>query len=107
MASVISLPPKPMQNSVIASVPGSMPKPTTATRMMVQIISCTERLPMMNKRLNGYSTRRSGVMLKEANHDSGTASSRPTTVATYDIWKVSTMAFRKSGFSTWSMSGGQ
>jgi hypothetical protein len=53
MASDISLPPKPMQNRVIASVPGSMPKPTTATSTMVQIISCTERLLMTISRHTG------------------------------------------------------
>ena len=43
IASENSLPAKPMQKSVSASAPGSMPKPSTITSRMVQIISWTER----------------------------------------------------------------
>ena len=74
-----------MQNSIIASVPGNMPKPTMATMMMVQIISWTEREVMMINRETGYSHLRLGDMLFEANHASGIAINKPSTVATYDI----------------------
>ena len=70
-----------MQNSISASMPGNMPKPRMATSRMVQIISCTEREPMMMSRATGYSNRRDGVMLNEPNHASGIAKAMPSTVA--------------------------
>ena len=100
IASENSLPAKPMQKSVSASAPGSMPKPSTVTSRIVQIISWTERQrhdDEARRPVEEAPARRRRC--SAANQASGTASARPSTVARYDICSVSTTECQYSALS--------
>ena len=80
-----------MQNIVNALTPASMPKPSTDTNRIVQIVSWIARHEMIPKRPEGNNTFRLGETFAAENQANGIDRKTPKIPPRNDIWSVSTM----------------
>ncbi|MNS58531.1 hypothetical protein D3C72_914530 [compost metagenome] len=98
MASVNSLPMKPMDATVSARMPASAPKPTALTNRMATMTGCSARHKATSERA-GHDTQ-AGIMLRAPRSPTGSANKIPSTEASTAISRLSAMPFHKvSGFS--------
>ncbi|MCY1519737.1 hypothetical protein D9M68_544980 [compost metagenome] len=98
MASVKSLPMKPMEATVSARMPASAPKPTALTNRMATMTGCRARHSATTARA-GHDTQ-AGIMLRAPSRPMGSAISTPSTDASTAISRLSAMPFHNvAGFS--------
>lgn len=98
MASVNSLPMKPIEATVSARMPASAPKPTALTNRMATITGCSARHSATSARA-GHETQ-AGIRLRAPSRPTGSAQAMPSTEASTAISRLSAMPFHSvAGFS--------